>query len=359
MSSYTKEELATYENEDSVEFPPSDIVAFNELRSCSDLLRMYKKKKLNIQPIFQREKVWKPKEYTRFIDSLMKQLPIPSLCFSHDYKTQKWEVIDGLQRISSIIQFLDEKEWRFSKLDDVDPRISGQKAEVFQDEESELYELYERVENLTLPITVVRCDLSKESHRSYLFTIFHRLNTGGTKLNNQEIRNCIFSGAYNTLIKDLNEDEKWVQINNITENKVYRFATVELILRFFAFHDCLSEYKGSLSKFLNKYLGNNINPDDVFITSKALLFERVTKLVIDSIPEATLISLSLTVMEALMHGVAVNIDTLENKTAEEVFVAYNNLRAQAELSPESLSEGLASKDKVIGRLTKSADIFSI
>lgn len=359
MNSYTEEELATYQDEDSVEFPPSDIVAFNELRSCSDLLRMYQKKKLNIQPIFQREKVWKPKEYTRFIDSLMKQLPIPSLCFSHDYKTQKWEVIDGLQRISSIIQFLDENEWRFSKLDDVDPRISGKKAELFQDEESELYELYERVENLTLPITVVRCDLSKESHRNYLFTIFHRLNTGGTKLNNQEIRNCIYSGKYNSLIKKLNDDEKWVVINNISEEKVYRFATVELILRFFAFHDNLSEYKGTLSKFLNKYLGDNINPDAEFIEDKAELFQRVTKLIIDSISVATLKSLSLTVLEALLHGLAANIDALENKTNEEILAAYNTLREQAELSPESLSEGLASKDKVIGRLTKSAEVFNL
>ena len=50
--------------------------------------------------------------------------------------------------------------------------------------------IIEIVENVTLPITVLRCDYSKESHNNYLFTIFHRLNSGGKKLTNQEIRNC-------------------------------------------------------------------------------------------------------------------------------------------------------------------------
>jgi uncharacterized protein with ParB-like and HNH nuclease domain len=67
---------------------------------------MFKQGILNIQPEFQREIVWKGPAQTRFIDSLIKQLPIPSLCFSLDYKTQRWQVIDGLQRMASIIRFL-------------------------------------------------------------------------------------------------------------------------------------------------------------------------------------------------------------------------------------------------------------
>jgi uncharacterized protein with ParB-like and HNH nuclease domain len=61
---------------------------------------------LEIQPEFQREIVWKNPDQTRFIDSLVKQLPIPSMCFSLDYKAQKWQVIDGLQRMATIIRFL-------------------------------------------------------------------------------------------------------------------------------------------------------------------------------------------------------------------------------------------------------------
>src|SRR5207237_2158764 len=98
-----KLEEITFHEDDNSELPPSDIVAYNELRSCADLFRMYTQGILDIQPDFQREVVWKSPAQTRFIDSLMKQLPIPSMCFSFDYTTQKWTVIDGLQRMSSIL----------------------------------------------------------------------------------------------------------------------------------------------------------------------------------------------------------------------------------------------------------------
>lgn len=94
-----EEELAA--SDESTESPPSDIVAFNELRSCADLFRLYEENQLEIQPDYQRDFVWPQTEQTRFIDSLAKQLPIPSMCISFDYKTDKRQVVDGLQRMSS------------------------------------------------------------------------------------------------------------------------------------------------------------------------------------------------------------------------------------------------------------------
>ena len=103
----------TFKNEDSIEQPPSDIIAFNELRSCADILRMVTKKQLKIDPDFQRQSIWTEAAQTRFIDSLMKQLPIPSMSISLDYKTDERLVVDGLQRISTIIRFLkDDSDWR-------------------------------------------------------------------------------------------------------------------------------------------------------------------------------------------------------------------------------------------------------
>jgi hypothetical protein len=83
----TLEELeddAQYED-DNATVPPSDIVACNELRSCADLFRMYDQKILQINPDFQRDVVWKGPDQTRFIDSLIKALPIPSMCFAMDH----------------------------------------------------------------------------------------------------------------------------------------------------------------------------------------------------------------------------------------------------------------------------------
>ena len=116
------EDASFWEN-DANEQPPTDIFAFNELRSCADLFRMHEQGVLDIQPEFQRDFVWRNPDQTRFIDSLIKQLPIPSLCFSYDSKQQKWLVIDGLQRISTIIRFLKGDDWRLAKTEDINPKI--------------------------------------------------------------------------------------------------------------------------------------------------------------------------------------------------------------------------------------------
>ena len=105
--------------------PPKDVVAYNELRSCADLYRLHKEGILDIKPDFQRDVVWKLPDQTVFIDSLIKQLPIPSMCFSMDFNTQKWQVVDGLQRMNTIVSFLDDKEWRLSRRNDINSKISG------------------------------------------------------------------------------------------------------------------------------------------------------------------------------------------------------------------------------------------
>ena len=268
-------EQQSYEEDDSLEVPPPDIIAYNESRSCADLYRMYKQGVLNIQPEFQREIVWKGPAQTRFLDSLIKQLPIPSLCFSMDFKAGKWQVIDGLQRMASIIRFLGgDPTWTLSRLDDIDPDLGGKPAKEFLNPESPLNIYYKRVENLTLPITVLRCDYSKKHHTRYLFTIFHRLNTGAMKLNNQEIRNCIYSRPFNELLKELNKDPNWMRLNRMKKDSGYRFTKQELILRIFAFHDSYETYGGRLARFLNDYMDENkaITPADVQI--KRALFTR-------------------------------------------------------------------------------------
>ena len=208
--------------------PPSDIIAFNELRSCADIYRLYHKKQLDINPDFQRGIVWNNKAKTLFVDSLIKQLPIPSLCISLDITTQKRMVIDGLQRIHTIIRFLNEDEdWRLYSSDEVDSRISGKKVSEIRTNKTPIYEI---LENVTIPITVLRCDYSKDDHMKYLFQIFHRLNSGGSKLYNQEIRNCIYQGTLNTFLKDIVKQDEWLHFTNTTHDKIAnsRFSHEEL-----------------------------------------------------------------------------------------------------------------------------------
>lgn len=353
-------EKISFEDGDFQEVPPGDIVAYNELRSCADLFRMYEDEALDISPSFQREVVWKSPAQTRFIDSLIKQLPIPSLCFSYGYKTEEWQVIDGLQRISSLVKFLDkDSDWILSSLPDIDPRISGVPVAEFHKKGSDLNKLKRRVENATLPVTVLRCDPSLESHSNYLFTIFHRLNTGGTKLNNQEIRNCIYSGEFNQLLRDLDSNKSWLSLNGEKIKTADRFRRQEIILRFFAFFDEFEDYSTGLARFLNSYMLKNRNISKKSIKSKRELFEKVVNLLHSKLGDTFAKQrIGLAMFEALLVGVGRNIDKLENEPNTKMSKRYEALKIHEEFNEGKLLEGLSKTTRVKGRLNAAVNIFS-
>ena len=354
-------ERRTFNEIDSVDLPPADVFAFNELRSCADLYRMYRNGQLHIQPTFQREIVWKKPAQTRFIDSLAKNLPIPSMCFSMDFNSDDWQVIDGQQRMWTIIKFL-QGNWTLSSLDDVDKVLSG--VHVPDREHGclggspEFLRYYRRIEDTTLPITVLRCNTSDPIHMEYLFTIFHRLNTGGKSLNNQEIRNCIFSGPFNDLLQTLDCDPNWLNINGRSPNGQHRFRGQEIILRFFAFHDSLHTYGSSLVGFLNDYMREHRHPGDEFIEAKHKLFvqtaETVWHKVYGEIHEPGPISL----LEAVLVGVAANLTSVSARSPEEGSKMLKNLRNSEAFSEEALREGLSRRDKVQSRIETAMNVFA-
>ena len=352
-------EQLTFNQSDSVEFPPSDMIAYNELRSCADLFRMFREGILEIQPDFQREIVWQGPAQTRFIDSLVKQLPIPSMCFSLDYKTQKWQVIDGLQRMWSIVRFLRGDSWRLSSLDDVDPSISGQFVPDFKDAKPSLRKYYDLIANLTLPVTVLRCDYSKRSHMEYLFTIFHRLNSGAARLNNQEIRNCIFSGSFNDFLKEVDGDQAWLRINGRSSTVGDRYRGQELLLRFFAFHDNYRQYKGGLAAFLNNYMREHREPGEGFLTDKKAIFSRSIRLVDNAVFKGRAEERrSISVMEATLVGIGLNLGHLEALPKERIREMYEELLKSEEFSDSKLREGLSGVPRVLGRMATAERTFS-
>lgn len=352
-------EKETFFEDDFADIPPPEIVAYNELRSCADLFRMHQQGILEIQPDFQRDIVWKGPDQTRFVDSLIKQLPIPSMCFALDHKAQKWIVIDGLQRIATIVKFLEGGDWSLSQLDDIEPDIAGKSVAAIKTSTDSLHQYYTRVENLSIPVTVLRCDLKKKSHTEYLFTIFHRLNTGGMKLNNQEIRNCIYGGTFNNLLKDLDKYAPWRRLNKMRAGQMYRFTKQEIMLRFFAFMEKRESYEGHLAKFLNDYMHANQNSSDVWIEEKRTQFLETINLVANGVFEQKAPQkLAITVLEALLVGVGSNLPQIKDVPASQLRRSYQELLEHAEFSEGALREGLSKKLRVTDRLNTATRIFA-
>ena len=351
-------ELQAFQDVDHFAVPPPDIVAYNELRSCADLFRMYQEGILEIAPDFQREVVWNDASQTRFIDSLMKQLPIPSMCFSLDYKTQKWQVIDGLQRISSIVRFLQGREWRLSRLDDIDSRLAGESVARFF-EDSDYVGYLRRLQNAVLPITVLRCDYSKSAHMDYLFTIFHRLNSGGVRLNNQEIRNCIYSGPFNDFLHEMDQSPSWLRLTGRSAPRGDRYRGQEQILRFLAFHTQFEKYRGGLAKFLNDFMHRHRLANRESIDAWESIFQRTVNLVHSGIiNEFSDERPGISVLEATMVGVSLNLDALERNPSHSLRDRYYRLLKSEEFSDAMLREGLAARARVLGRMRTAELIFS-
>ena len=213
-----------------------------------DLLVQRMEEKDFIIPGFQRQYVWKEKEASRFIESLLIGLPTPTLFLAQDKFSNQYIVIDGQQRLRTLQYFYRESfpDGKKFKLKDVIPAFNGL-----------AYSDLPLSQRRALDNSIIHCIIISENYNpSGMYHLFERLNTTGTPLNAQEIRNAIYHGRFSELLQDLSSDTEW-RILYKKEDK--RALQQQLILRFFALNDNLQAYKGNMVEFLNDFMIKNQN----------------------------------------------------------------------------------------------------
>ena len=350
-----EEKLEKEELEDIV--PPDNIFTYSESRSCADITRMVSEGDLKKDPFFQRHDVWSNADKTRFIDSLLKRMPIPSMCFSVDAH-EKYNVIDGRQRTSTIVEFITSlqdvnsaREYSFSDLQDVDRRIAGKNLLQIKESTPEVLTI---IKNATIPINMLKCDYDKENNMQYIFKIFHRLNSGGVKLNNQEIRNCIYSGNFNNLLIGLNSLDVWSRwIPRIATNE--RLKGCERILSFFAFFYYFDEYNGSMASFLNQKMELFSKKDKNWIEQQKNLFVRV----LNVCSQIDLLEYQKNVyIDAVLYGVAKNLDLCSSLSAQELQIKFETLLRMPSFMKENLKEGMAKTENLQNRFADAIKAFA-
>lgn len=201
-------------------------------------------------PSFQRSYVWKIRQASRFIESLLLGLPVPGVFFSREKNTEKLLVIDGQQRLLTLYYFYEgvfaEKKKIFA-LDGVQPEFNGKTYKTLSDEDKR------KLNDAIIHATIIKQDVPSEDESS-IFFIFERLNTGGMILSAQEIRNCIYHGDFNELLKELNLNKNWRFLYGKSSQ---RMRDQELILRFFALHFEWEKYTKPIKAFLNSFMARN------------------------------------------------------------------------------------------------------
>lgn len=220
-----------------------------------------------IVPDFQRNYVWNLADASRFIESLLLGLPVPGIFLSKDEK-QRLLVIDGQQRLKSLHYFYDgffgeaDESSDDSKSQNGSQRkgrrefalsLDGRSPFDGQTYRSLSAENRRQLDNSIIHATVVKQDEPSDDQSS-IYLIFERLNRGGRLLQPQEIRACIYSGGFNALLQELNQNECW---RKVFGKKHSRMKDQELILRFLALRYRHSEYAQPMKEFLNTYMSLN------------------------------------------------------------------------------------------------------
>lgn len=196
---------------------------------------------------FQRGWVWNPTQASKLIDSFLLGLPVPSI-FVYKEASGKQIVIDGQQRLRTIWGFFD------GVLPDGNPfylrGVSPQWAGLYYKDLNEIDKIRFR-DSILRTVIVEQID---PQDTTSIYHIFERLNTGGTWLTAQEVRNCSYHGPFNDMMFELNEHKSWRAVFGV-EKRDARMRDLELIVRFLALNEGL--YVKPMKGFLNSFMGKH------------------------------------------------------------------------------------------------------
>jgi hypothetical protein len=242
----------------------------------------YHDKKKNSQlviPPFQRNYVWDVVKASRLIESFLLGLPVPGVFLYKEKKTNRLQVIDGQQRITSAIRFFESRfEEKIFRLKGVQPKWEGKTFDEL--DEADRFQLQDTV----LRATVVQ-QLDPDDDSS-VYHVFERLNTGGVNLNPMEVRKCVYFGEYFQLLESLNEYAGWRRILG-KEKPDRRLRDAELLLRVLSFGYDGDSYEKPMKQFLNshmrsaRHLGNSELQER--LTDAANRFASVVDVVVDAL----------------------------------------------------------------------------
>ena len=204
-------------------------------KSTSDLFRMIVEGELNLQPDYQRRFVWNKKTMSKFVESLLLSIPIPTI-FLAENSGDTFEVIDGQQRLTTIFAFMksklvaDEIEKLPNNLRKLDVLVLKGLETLKQFNEKSYYDMIDmqrKFNNVSLPIVIIK----KDSTEDIKYDIFSRINSGSIKLNNQELLNVMYRGE---LIDSLNTASHKEIVDKLFGNRPVlkkRFGYHEILLR--------------------------------------------------------------------------------------------------------------------------------
>ncbi len=323
-----KEEIEVEDTEGSDEeaFVTYDIASYPSDYTLSVLEEMWKNGDI-IVPHFQRRFVWTIKQSSLLIESLLMGLPVPQAFFYVDPENRNL-VIDGLQRIMSIVYFFDgyfgeegvqgkKTVFRLTGLSDRSP-YAGKTYEELSDADKR------KLKGRPLRVINVK-QLGPKDDNTSAYHIFERLNTGGTPLTAQEIRHCVFHGPIVEELSEANTHDSWRQIIGKTNFDKHQ-KDVELILRVLAIATRADEYEKPMKEFLNVTMEHNRRATSGESKTFFSTFPKVCDIILTSLGEKPF-NIKGRINASALDSVMGTLMTIADKIPNDLSERYTALKA--------------------------------
>lgn len=322
------------------------------------------KKKYILNPEYQRRKRWSNKSKSLLIESFIINVPIPPI-FLYEVEYARYEVMDGLQRLTAIYDFYNGK-------------FALEELEYWQELNGRTYnELPQNIRAgidrryLSSIILLEETAKSPEEAEFLKQIVFERLNSGGEKLTPQETRNALYNGKFNQLCLRLAEKDNFRKMwhlplmsageEELLQSDPHReMADVELVLRFFAYRH-LNKLTSPIDKFLDNFLKQANNYPDHTIDKLEGLFNRTVDTIYEIYAKSAFLlpkikkqykSPSKTVYDPMMQAFANNIEyhanLVKNKTSVKNGL-YKDIPSLDNEEDKSLFDGRLNTKKFILR----------
>ncbi|MBB3900413.1 DUF262 domain-containing protein [Roseococcus suduntuyensis] len=341
------EELTTEDEVDEVPYVEFDISVSPSDPSLELLAQQIERQDIII-PFYQRKFVWKIEQASKLIESFLMGLPVPQI-FLYVNSDDQLEVIDGQQRLMSVKYFME------GYFGDVDAKG---KRQVFKlkglAERSEFNgktfadlpaKDQRRFRNSTLRAINIK-QLKPSLRNDSVFHIFERLNTGGTQLKPQEIRNAVYRGSIVSKLTALNENPNWRSILGQTLPDKNQ-KDIELLLRLFALFEVWSEYEKPMLRYLNRFMDRERDFSSEQAKRFTTRFQAVTALVAGSLnrPFRPRGVINAAVLEAVMISLleSPQIDSAALKARYPILLADN---AFLKVTTGATTDTLVLKDRL-------------
>lgn len=222
--------------------------------SFNEILDMYKDNEFEISPDYQRLFRWPEEKESRFIESLILEMPIPPI-YVIEREESIYELIDGLQRISTYLHFR-------GALKDVDGKEEPLEligCDIVNELNGLTYDKLPKTLQIRLKRSFIRVEvIRKGSDPRLRYYMFKRLNTGGEQLSDQEIRNCtirLLEDTFNDFIIELSSNEDFKNtISHLNDERVDKKEDQEYVLKYFAYKLDRENYKKNVGSFLTTFM---------------------------------------------------------------------------------------------------------